>query len=767
MSRTTELFTKLLAAEDLNVVIKPGARTASFDLASRTVTIPLYKGLDAAETITDGMIVHEVGHALYTPLVEALRLEWYKVVNKSIINIVEDARIEKAMKVNFRGATLILRELYKELMANDFFGIEGKDLDALSFPDRININAKAGVLANIKFNKEEEAILAKIDALPLDDSEETQLKVFELSKEVQAMLAKDLKSKEMEDDVQFETPASQDGTPDLEDDEEEQMEIDLPSGGDSEEESEDDEEMETSGGEATESEEEASDDVEAADVDGPSSSLSDDDIEDMADDIDDAVTTDDDLQSRLSEIADGDALYTGTSDFAKLTKATNVHYVEKAAEMSTLISDKIKKELISSKVICPVHMTKAFLKAGIAEFDVENDYRAHALRRADEEWPAMKSYATKIANQLTAEFKMKAQASELRRTRTHKTGVLNTNKLHEAGFNDDIFLSTEYVDDGENHGAVVLMDLSGSMTGRNLKATMKKALSLALFAKQNNVPFKILGYTTGGIINPNPWLREVTGYNVSMNNDLYHECDNLARAYKSGKVQVVEIANDSLNQKDILFMIKSFVKWNRVDLLNYGGTPFNEATALITPLLKRFKIERGIDKLSLTLMSDGETNGTEFYNGYYGRSRHLYKDEIGRTHEIGGGGRSTILQLSGVVEIVKKSVPGITVSYLIANTNANDIKNVIGWVPNADDEKVFPRYRSYSHLFSEVKPETIASFPNFKAFDKVIIENTDPYHRITDRITNPIRRASAALAIAGSEVKNGKIFARDLIDSIA
>ena len=88
---------RLLATENLLVQHKQ-VSTASFDVEKRVLTLPLW---DRASNIVYTMLVgHEVGHALYTP-----DINWIKDrrINPQIVNVVEDARIEKLMKRRYAG----------------------------------------------------------------------------------------------------------------------------------------------------------------------------------------------------------------------------------------------------------------------------------------------------------------------------------------------------------------------------------------------------------------------------------------------------------------------------------------------------------------------------------------------------------------------------------------------------------------------------------------------------------------------------------------
>jgi predicted metal-dependent peptidase len=59
-----DLLAKLLSTENITVLRQPVA-TASFNVETRVLTLPVWKNL--SENIENMLIAHEVGHALYTP----------------------------------------------------------------------------------------------------------------------------------------------------------------------------------------------------------------------------------------------------------------------------------------------------------------------------------------------------------------------------------------------------------------------------------------------------------------------------------------------------------------------------------------------------------------------------------------------------------------------------------------------------------------------------------------------------------------------------
>ena len=134
MNDIKDRLAKLLATENITVRHSASASTASFDVKDRVLTLPVWANLSAA--VVDMMTGHEVGHALWTPL-DGWKEALDEMIHKGILNIVEDARIEKKIKRKYPGIVKPFLDGYKELYNKQFFG--STPFDELTFIDRINL----------------------------------------------------------------------------------------------------------------------------------------------------------------------------------------------------------------------------------------------------------------------------------------------------------------------------------------------------------------------------------------------------------------------------------------------------------------------------------------------------------------------------------------------------------------------------------------------------------------------------------------------------
>ena len=185
----------LLATENLEVQYKK-TQTASFDVKNRILTLPIWKK-DLSEPVTDLFVAHEVGHALYTPMSLLTKAHKQKI-NHSIVNVVEDARIEKLIKRRYNGLRQSFIRGYKELIAKNFFGTVDKDINEYLLIDRLNIHFKSShVSSNVQFSNEEMKFVEMIEKLETPDD------VIKVSKLLQAYCNAEKKEKGRDQEIEF------------------------------------------------------------------------------------------------------------------------------------------------------------------------------------------------------------------------------------------------------------------------------------------------------------------------------------------------------------------------------------------------------------------------------------------------------------------------------------------------------------------------------------------------------------------------------------
>ena len=95
------ILAKLLASE--NLTVEHGKfNTASFDVKNRILRLPIWKEMKGS--LYDLLVLHEVGHALFTPEEGYHDAQGHGKGFKSFLNVVEDARIERTVRDEKRGS---------------------------------------------------------------------------------------------------------------------------------------------------------------------------------------------------------------------------------------------------------------------------------------------------------------------------------------------------------------------------------------------------------------------------------------------------------------------------------------------------------------------------------------------------------------------------------------------------------------------------------------------------------------------------------------
>ena len=391
------ILAKLLATEDISVEHQQ-VPTAAFDLSNRKIILPMWK--DMTSELYDLLIGHEVGHALYTP-----SEGWHDQIAdkganfKGFLNVIEDARIERQVKSKFPGLVKSFYAGYRQLFAQDFFGVKNREVQDLPLIDRINLHYKIGNMLGIEFNAEEQFYINRID---LADTWEEVLAIasdlFEYSKtetEMQTMLDA-LEYSEQDDEG--------------EESEDEQSEGEQ-SGDEQSEESE-------------ESEDEQSEESENA-VTGENS--------------DEPVSiTDKSFRDNESSLLDYSAK---APSYAKFPTNLNPYKFVKPI-----------KDVWDTDFAGVFRAGREYFSDAVsAEFVAEKAYNQFNLKN------------TPYINSLVQQFEMRRKASELAKARQNKTGKLNTDKLWATRLTEDVFLSNTVVPNGKNHGMMLFLDFSGSM----------------------------------------------------------------------------------------------------------------------------------------------------------------------------------------------------------------------------------------------------------------------------------------------------------------
>lgn len=552
---------KLLATENLNVEHRK-ITTAYFDVQNRVLALPIWKNV--SNDVYDLLVGHEVGHALYTPL-----YDWNSSsAPKDFINVVEDARIERKMKITYPGLKKSFYHGYVELNDQDFFGVKDKDLSELSFIDRINLHFKIGGIGNttmIPFSREEIPYVNMVaTTISFEDVIRVAEEIFKYCKEKNLQKVEELpnvpnsgNSSNENEDTEY-NPVSQDT---VEGDQQQSQ----SSGYDDDEEYEDPQENSGSFGAEYSSELES--------------------------------VTDRNWNDRQHELVDESA-----KEWIYLDLPT-VDLDEVIISWKT-VHDDLNSYFSTASHTDPRDVEVCKYVRGIS-VDKFNEY---------------KKDAGKSVNYLVKQFEMKKSADNYKRSSTSRTGILDTTKLFKYKYSEDIFKKVSVVTDGKNHGLVMHIDWSGSMADC-LIDTLKQLYNLIWFCKKVSIPFRVYAFQSAGQYQ----------YGADRYNNVYSKKANtlgLVSDFLLLELFSSKMNSKTLDQQMKLVWMQS---WGLVcsyslhgSYAKYtlGGTPLSEAVLCTRKIVNDFKKNENVQKVNVVILSDGESNPISY------TKQNVYSDRI-------------------------------------------------------------------------------------------------------------------------------------------
>ena len=558
---------KLLAEEDLQVTYKK-VPTAHFDVNAREIVLPIWK--DKSESVMDMMSLHEVGHALWTPL-DLIEKGQKQEVKHSFLNVLEDVRIEKMIQEKYLGSKKIFKKAYDELLEKDFFGINEKDLSKLNLIDKINMHYKH--VPNIPFEDNELEWVEKANQTKTADD------VLNLAVELQEWMYSQEKDKT-----------------------DEMFDIDLP---------------------FNESE---NDDIENQDEKN-SSNIESDDTEETEDESEDGDSTSGSGSDRNDNQKENESSLNksknGGEDFDGIESITDSNYTKN--QYQAACDEDIKETEILN--IPKININEAIVDYKEINKDLTDFYKEKSQGSESNkkymEWvvKTLKKFENEqkpVISYMVKEFEMRKAADLYKRASISKTGSLNMDKLHSYSYNEDIFLKMTNLPGATNHGLVMFVDWSGSMAD-NFHNTLKQTMNLIWFCKRVNIPFEVYAFSNQYGKKSETTNRNLLAQTPKQNDIVVNDCTLLnmvsSRANKNefneSMINLWAISNyysergnygGIRHDEDYIYPI-----YIPTDFM-LGGTPLNNAIVYAMDILPKYKKDNGIQKLHTVFLTDGASH---------------------------------------------------------------------------------------------------------------------------------------------------------------
>ena len=621
---------KLLATENINVIHQK-VETAYFIPKTRTLCLPIWE--EMSNDLYDMLTGHEVGHALYTPR-DLEKNNKYKIPH-SYFNVVEDIRIDKKMKIKYPGLRRSYFRAYRELIEKDFFKTQDKDVNGMRFIDRLNIFFKSGTDQEIDFNEQEQEFIERAKQL------NTWNDVVKLVKDIYAYSGTEKFDEEQEQEMRKELGQGQG-------DQEQEQSQQSEGNGDSDEQQEQNQET-------------------------TSSSESD---NDKQEDEQSSAGSDSKEEKENKEESKGQS--SGPEGGYKVgnNEALTDHANEQNKKSMAKTDKDIKENIYLQLPKCKDAVVPYDLISKKIEKINQNFPMADRIRY----FKQFKNQQMRTVNYMVKEFEMKKAADAYVRTRTARTGVINTNTLHSYKYNDDIFARVQIEPGAKNHGMVMIVDWSGSM-GDKMYDTLVQTMNLVMFCKAVNIPFAVYAFSD---TNRRNFQNADDDYYVSTR--FNHAYEQLPYHYdKEGllmleDVSLLEFVNSDMKNVKYqeamanLYQIaleyhvnfrtmrhfhqyeneENYHRFNTPSALRLGGTPLDSAIYQSVGVVNKFIQKNKVQKMNTIFLTDGSghTMGkatmlddhgkidyveTYMYDVYFKDGTHTYKYGGGsyRSHHHG------------------------------------------------------------------------------------------------------------------------------------
>ena len=644
LRESKSMLAKLLATE--NIKVEHGNyETAAFDPKKRVLYLPIFKWMDG--DVYDLLVLHEVSHALNTPADG-----WHSSGNekgsgyKSFLNVTEDARIEKKIKRKYPGASKSMVLGYRELMKNDFFGINHVNVDGLPLIDRINLHTKGGASMGISFTEDE---IKWVDELM---SLETFPEIVEFTDRLYDYCAE---NESMTDDHDFDMFSS-DGYDEDGEEISPDMMGDSPFEWDDTEETEGETGMKGSSGES----EDESDGEESSDSDGDSAET---DESSNGSEETNSSTGSSSNENPESDKEDESDSQVNPSNTVGAEGGVNTNINPNAVAGPRSITDEFfrRKEtelndrIDSDKKYIYANLPKPILEKIIIDYkqlarlhewyynqEKESGYwgtmtPSQSWSTAPKRYKEFREQNKSIVDYLAKEFGMKKRADEYKRTASANTGVLETSKLYSYKYSDNLFKRVATVTSGKNHGLVMFIDWSGSMSS-NMAGTVEQMMILVMFCKKVNIPFDVYAFTDRMWRSDNESILNLNDSKEKWDYQPGDFCEqdhfNLMQLFSSkmSNIEFNKACWNAINIRDH-YQYKTNWHYNGGQLPSIpgqyclGGTPLNATIVASHELVRRFKRDHNVQIVNTVFLTDGDSSQAGCYLDSEGKEQHIGRND--------------------------------------------------------------------------------------------------------------------------------------------
>lgn len=580
-TNSKSILAKALATENISVIFDPSAKTASFDVANRVLTMPILK-TNESESVLDMFIGHECAHALFSPYREKDRNSkgnWWVEAQEiggtgnaayvqDIMNVVEDVRIEKKMVEKFPGLRRDFSAGYRELESRDFFGTKNKNLSEFGFVDRINLHFKCGATMNVPFTPEEQELVDMVSKISThDEMIDATRKIFKF---IQGQV--------------FDADETTEKVP-----------VAIKT-------------MNQTDGEGT-----AQDFVNGAQGE-------------VGDQSGDNALSD---GRKSGNVNPPDMLLPPISTQKMFDEKSRNGIVDSSitqTQETTLPVPDLKK------IVFPVEKTHAILEKTYTKYGKLSASHATLISRFRQSFADLLKSSDPLVATLIKQFEMKKAADLQKRTSISRTGKIDCDRISKYKISDDIFSRFAKVTEGKNHGLVMYVDWSSSMQ-LITNETISQIIILVQFCRKMNIPFDVYLFSSRyELMRVNSIYKTKTRQDTIDCSRCYESVYRGANDHEDSPFCLIHILSSSMPKTKMneslfyTYLLGRMVtgdgeEWSGLDAyaqrqvpeyFTQGNTPLDPAILAAMYMVPEFQEKHKVQIVNTIFLTDGESGHTFF-----------------------------------------------------------------------------------------------------------------------------------------------------------
>jgi len=292
--------------------------------------------------------------------------------------------------------------------------------------------------------------------------------------------------------------------------------------------------------------------------------------------------------------------------------------------------------------------------------DVISKVKINSNFFGQEEYFEFRKKTKNILNSMVSRFNSKKSADEFQKKKSSISGKLNPKKLPLYQIRDDLFLSSETFPDAENHGFMILVDWSGSMTSC-IKQTVKQLTIIIEFCNRLNMPFSVYGFTSKSSLERKHQNALVTS-----------GCDSAV---------IFEIVSSTMTRNKINITLSALLSKDMEQIHTPGGTPLVTASLAFEHHIKSFIMRHGRQKNNVVVITDGGSSDYIKNNG----GRIILQDRETLKNIEFGNNRTQYLDVFGYFK-QKYNLNSLIGFYITGTFNADYINRYMRTNKLNDDE---------------------------------------------------------------------------------